>query len=188
MALYNVKKEFQELSADELKIEYDKIASPVAVGCLNLSGDINIGMMLRTSSLFGVGKFYILGRKRYDRRSSVGTQHHIPVELIRAVKGRDNELLDEEAIFQILLELQESYTIVLVEQTPQSIRPSQLKRIEMSKPPLFLFGNEAEGIPKRVLEMANIICVEIPQRGIGRSLNVSTACGIILYEWFRDPV
>ena len=181
----NVLNDYQNLSVDEIKELYAKISSDVAVGCINLSGDCNIGMMIRSSSIFGVGKFYILGRKFYDRRSSVGTQNHIPVVKIYTMLGNHSETLNINEVINELKKLQDTYTIVFIEQSEKSIQLSDIHTIKMDKPPLFIFGNESSGIPIEILNMELTICIEIKQRGIGRSLNVSTACGIVLYEWFR---
>ena len=47
-----------------------------------------------------------------------------------------------------------------------------------------IIGNEANGVSKEVLEMANEK-VKIPMLGKTESLNVSVATGVILYEYVR---
>jgi len=183
--LWNVVDDLQHMDPRQIKDEYTKIASPVAVACLNLSGDMNIGTMMRTSSLFGVGKFLMLGRKFYDRRSSVGTQHHIPHDRIYMMKGKDKDELDEDALLEILHEYQQKYTIVFVDQHATSVPLTQLHTLKFDKPPMFVFGSESNGIPSRILQLDNTYSVVIPQQGLGRSHNVAIACGIVLYEWFR---
>jgi tRNA G18 (ribose-2'-O)-methylase SpoU len=183
--LWNVVDQYQYMDPQQIKEEYSKIASPVAVACLNLSGDMNIGTMMRTSSLFGVGKFLMLGRKFYDRRSSVGTQHHIPHERIYMMKGKDKDELDEESVLDILREQQKNHTIVFVEQHASSVPLTKLHTLNFELPPLFVFGSESNGIPASLLSLENSYSVVIPQQGLGRSHNVAIACGIVLYEWFR---
>jgi tRNA G18 (ribose-2'-O)-methylase SpoU len=184
--MYNVKEKYQHLSPDEIRKAYESNASNVAVGCLNLSGDINIGMMIRSSTIYSVKEFFIIGRKKYDKRSSVGTNHHIAMNFIRASEGISNEFLNIDRIREFLLAKMEEYTIIFIEQHQKSIKLPNIHSIKMDKPPLFIFGNEADGIPVELLEMNNTYSVEIPQSGIGRSLNVACACSIVLYEWFRE--
>jgi len=183
MSKLNVKDELQDLSPIELKKEYDKIALPFAVGCINLSGEINIGMMLRTASIFGASKFIILGRRHYDHRSAVGTHHHIPVERILTMKGANCEFLDEENLKTVLFELQKTYSIIFIEQSEKSLSLNCMKDVleKIKKIPLFLFGSESEGIPKSILDIPDTFCLFIEQPGIGRSLNVSITCGIVLH-------
>ena len=50
---------------------------------------------------------------------------------------------------------------------------------------MLLVGSEKEGIPAVVLSACDIL-VEIPQRGITRSLNVQTAVSIVLFDYVRQ--
>ncbi len=57
--------------------------------------------------------------------------------------------------------------------------------LDCTKPIAFLFGNEHTGVSQLAYELAdgNVI---IPQVGMIRSLNISVACAVILYEVFRQ--
>jgi tRNA G18 (ribose-2'-O)-methylase SpoU len=182
---YNVRDEIQHMTAKEIYDEYTKNANSCAVACLNLQGNLNTGTMIRTSTIYNIGKFFILGRTSFDSRSAVGTNHHMPVEKHFALTGTYNEFFNDNEIINILTELQNKYAIIFIEQHPNSMNIKYIKNT-LAKPPLFVFGNESTGIPKKIMEMPNTIICEIEQPGTCRSFNVSTACGIILYEYFRD--
>jgi len=49
-----------------------------------------------------------------------------------------------------------------------------------------VFGSETEGMPLRILEKHPERCFTIPMSGPVRSLNLSTAVGIVLYEAIRQ--
>lgn len=49
-----------------------------------------------------------------------------------------------------------------------------------------VFGKETEGLPEALLEAHPDSCIRIPISGKVRSLNLSTAAGIILYEALRQ--
>jgi tRNA (cytidine/uridine-2'-O-)-methyltransferase len=49
-----------------------------------------------------------------------------------------------------------------------------------------VFGNETMGMPDRILEKYPDRCYTIPMSGKVRSLNLSTAAGIVLYEAIRQ--
>lgn len=54
--------------------------------------------------------------------------------------------------------------------------------------PLFIFlpfSNEREGIPANLLQMLDV-CVEIPQQGIIRSLNVHVSAALLIWEYTRQ--
>lgn len=186
---WNVADEFQHLSPEEHQLIYSCVADKSAVACINLSGDSNIGVMIRTAAIFGIGEFYILGRRKYDRRSTVGTHHHIPLTRIHTMKQKKSDELDVYALTNILTKLQEKYKIVFVEQHPAAYPYTDLYERKLTgqlpENTLFVFGNESYGIPKELYNLPNVDCCVIPQYGIGRSLTVSVACGIILAEWKR---
>lgn len=49
-----------------------------------------------------------------------------------------------------------------------------------------VFGNETEGMPARILEKHPDECFRIPMTAAVRSLNLATACGVVLYEALRQ--
>lgn len=52
--------------------------------------------------------------------------------------------------------------------------------------PFYLFiRNEREGIPANLLQMLDV-CVEIPQQGIIRSLNVHVSAALLIWEYTRQ--
>lgn len=189
MAKYNVSTEYQDLELERVVEIYRENAKPFAVACLNLLGEVNIGMMVRTAFIFSAEKFYIIGRRSYDKRTAVGTNHYIPIERIGACEGGQSEFLNIPEIIRILTELQNEYTLVFIEQHERAVELQEIKweRICNSRKPLFIFGNEGGGISVEILDaFRESPIVMIPRTGIGRSLNVSIACGIVLNTFFTD--
>lgn len=180
---WNVADEYQHKSPDEIQKLYMDKARPYAVGIINLAGDINVGTIMRTSFSYLCGQFYVLGRRSYDRRSSVGLQNYIPCERIHAMKGVHNDELDTEKLIQELELLREKYQLCFVEEKGVSFR--QMKgMLTQKKPPLFLFGNETTGIPAQVLQaFPDCPVFSIFPPGIGRSLNVAVSAGIVLEHY-----
>ena len=72
------------------------------------------------------------------------------------------------------------YTPVCIEQGGENI-----KECKFPEKPCFIFGNEGDGIPDEILNSCRYK-IEIPQFGVLRSLNVSTAAGIVMYEYTRN--
>lgn len=46
-------------------------------------------------------------------------------------------------------------------------------------------SNEREGIPANLLQMLDV-CVEIPQQGVIRSLNVHVSAALLIWEYTRQ--
>ncbi len=167
------------------KAKYFKI--PVSILLLNLTGEMNIGMMVRTAAVMGCSKVYIIGRKKFDKRSTVGAEHYIDIEYItEGVSGADHNKTIEE--FDLLQFCQErDIHPILIEQGGENIENFTFRDyIRGEKHPCFVFGSESDGLPDHIKALQNIIPIlSIPQLGVMRSLNVSNACSIVVYDYIR---
>jgi tRNA guanosine-2'-O-methyltransferase len=76
----------------------------------------------------------------------------------------------------------QGYTIVGVEQTSESI---SLPTYSFDKRTVLLLGKEQEGIPASLLSQLDA-CVEIPQFGTLRSLNVHVSGAVSVYEYVKQ--
>ena len=85
------------------------------VCCFNVKFNSNIGMIMRTASLFGMGEVIVLGRRRFDSRSSVGADHFIPIQRINACSDVYNEQLDVNKITNIFQSWAQNYNLVFIE-------------------------------------------------------------------------
>lgn len=74
------------------------------------------------------------------------------------------------------------YTIVGLEQTSSSIPLSDLSFPERT---VLLLGKEKEGIPVQFLQVVDV-CVEIPQLGVIRSLNVHVTGAVAIWEYTKQ--
>lgn len=197
--LLNVRDDLCGLDPEAVARLYtETIADEVQIICLNLSGDINIGSIVRSANLFGVGRVHLLGRRRYDRRGAVGQYRYVPTEFHPAMVGAHSEALDSvEALKVLRVILQDgSKVLVVVEQVDGSV---SLDRMEVvladtygGKTPIFLFGNEGSGVPADLVDQLTrpdwvdrVLFVTIPQVGTGRSHNVANAAAMVLWEHYR---
>ncbi len=57
--------------------------------------------------------------------------------------------------------------------------------VDYTLPSLIIFGNERKGISDEVAHHASQF-IAIPMMGMAKSLNISVACAVILYEAFRQ--
>ena len=158
---------------------------PVSILLFNLIGEINVGMIIRTAAVMGCCKVYIIGKKKYDRRTTVGADHYIDIEYITAgTRGADHNKTIQE--FDLLTFCNErNIHPILVEQGGENIEEvSFTENIRKGKHPCFVFGSESDGLPKHILNL-DLPIVSIPQLGAMRSLNVSNAASIVIYEYIR---
>jgi len=76
----------------------------------------------------------------------------------------------------------QGYSLVGAEQTASSI---PLDSYQFPKRCLLLLGNEKEGIPVNLLPLLDA-CVEVPQRGVVRSLNVHVTGALFIWEYTKQ--
>lgn len=170
---FNVADEYKHLSLDELKTLARSRQLPFAVALANITGDLNTGVIIRTACVMGAKKVFTFGRKKYDRRSTVGAHHYVDVSHHDATTETD--LFDWDAMFHTIRV--NGYTPVLIE---QGGAPLHTLNPTLYHPMCLVFGAEDTGIPREIC--AKEICYSIPQPGILRSLNVSTAAGIAMWQ------
>lgn len=141
---------------------------PVSLLLVNIDRDNNIGNIIRSANTFGVEEVLIYGRKKFDRRTSVGAEFFIKFRHIRFIE-------------EIAPLRQEFDLIIGLEQTDNSVELHSYKWPE-NQNILIAVGNEGKGLPQEILDICDAT-LEIEQYGTTRSLNVSVATGILLYDY-----
>lgn len=137
----------------------------------------NVGSIFRTADAAGVSRIYLTGYTpapvdRFKIKNPKLSKAALGAEEFVAWEARED-------ITALIQELKKGGTKVAgVEQSPESIPYTEFT---LTKPTAFIFGNEVEGIPKDVLEKADVI-LEIPMRGKKESLNVAVSAGIVLFR------
>ena len=174
---YNVHTPLQQFNPDRLKSISEGLSLPLALMLFNLHGDMNIGMSIRTAVIYGCSDVYIIGKRRYDRRPEVGAKNYIQVHrhpVITPMFFKENKLIP-----------------VFVEQGGTaleefSFKPYLPKQLEEGWKLSLVVGSESYGIPMSEFSELKAPIITISQYGVMRSLNVSVATGIVLYEYSRQ--
>jgi len=166
---YNVRNDLQHLSVPEIREHQPK--NNFAVAIINVTGELNVGTIIRSAVIFGADKIYMFGRKRYDKRSVVGAHNYIDIEYHDIFKDNiaDENSLD---IFYKMLKV-DGYQPIICDTGGVSY-----DCIDYFTAPCFIFGNEGLGVPEQLIEQCSLISIQ--QHGVMRSLNVSVAAGIIM--------
>jgi len=73
------------------------------------------------------------------------------------------------------------YCLAGLEQTTNSI---SIEKFDFPKKCVVVLGNEREGIPTNIISLLDVV-LEIPQKGIIRSLNVHVSAAISIWEYTR---
>lgn len=174
---YNVHTPLQTLSTELVQKFSKKTALPLCLMLYNLHGDINIGMSIRTAAILGCSDVFIIGKRKYDRRSEVGAKHYITLHRMLSITS---EFFAEKKLVPIFLE---QGGVALEEFSFKPFLPGKLPH---GFKVCIVVGSESYGIPKSFIKSTQAPIVSISQYGVLRSLNVSIAASIALYEFCKQ--
>jgi tRNA G18 (ribose-2'-O)-methylase SpoU len=173
----NIIDSLKHLSVPEIAEHCAKNTMPASVAMVNIEGDFNLSTMVRNANFFGFRSVHYIGKKKWDKRGSVGTHHYTPMYYHK-----------DEASF---ISQFHTRTIVAIENNIPNYTNKTVNLFDCSfyslSEPIFLFGEENRGLSDFVLDRSDII-LSIPNYGSVRSLNVGTTSGIVmgLYRNFYE--
>lgn len=146
---------------------------PVVLLLDNVRSLHNVGSAFRTADAFRIDKIYLTG--------ITGQPPHREIQKTALGATESVEWHYEKNGPSLVKQLKtQGYTIVIVEQTTESISLHNFVPAVDSKYCL-VFGNEVDGVSEDIIEYADL-AVEIPQSGTKHSINISVCVGIVVWE------
>jgi len=160
---------------DKLITVLSKRQPDLTVVLENVFDPHNISAVMRTCDAVGIQEVYILNtkiprHKKWGARSSSSAAKWLTVHQF-------------ENAAECFSSLRKRYSKILT--THLSSDAVGLYQIDMTQPIALVFGNEHSGVSDEIRSLADGNFI-IPQLGIIRSLNISVACAVTLYEAFRQ--
>ncbi|KAL2083029.1 hypothetical protein ACEWY4_020802 [Coilia grayii] len=171
---------FQEqephLAAQQRALRLGKLTSALLVVASLIDKPTNLGGLCRTCEIFGASGLVLDSLRHVSDKQfqalSVSSELWLPMMEVKPCE-LSSFLQAKKA---------EGYCIVGVEQTANS---QSLQEYSFPQKTLLLLGNEREGIPANLLQLLDV-CVEIPQQGVTRSLNVHVSAALLVWEYTRQ--
>lgn len=147
----------------------------IAVVLENVFDPHNISAVMRTCDAVGVQDIYVLNtkiarHKKWGAKSSSSAAKWLTV----------HQFEDAKECFALL---RSRYSTILT--THLSSDAVDLYTVDLTRSIALVFGNEHSGVSDEIRELADGNFI-IPQAGIIRSLNISVACAVTLYEAYRQ--
>jgi len=135
----------------------------------------NISAVMRTCDAVGIQDMYILNYKipphrKWGAKSSSSAAKWLSI----------HQFTDAGECFAAL---RKNYKKIYT--THLSSDAVSLHELNLTEPVALVFGNEHSGVSEEIIAMADGNFI-IPQVGIIKSLNISVACAVTLYEAFRQ--
>ena len=135
----------------------------------------NVSAVIRTCDAVGIQDVYILNNsipphKKWGYRSSSTAAEWLTI----------HQFTDANECFA---ELRKRYKKIYA--TYLSEDATALHQLNLTEPVALVFGNETFGVSEEIRKLVDGSFI-IPQVGIIKSLNISVACAVTLYEAFRQ--
>lgn len=139
----------------------------------NIRSALNVGSIFRSCDAFGAKELLLCGitatpPSRELHKTALGAEMSVAFRYFEETTAAIGELKKD------------GYTIVAVEQTPGSVLLQNYEE-DPDKKYIYVMGNEVDGVSQEVLKMCDM-AVEIPQVGTKKSLNVSVAAGVVMWQ------
>ena len=160
---------------DRLNTVLNKRQPGLTVVLENVFDPHNISAVMRTCDAVGIQDIYILNNKipphrKWGAKSSSSAAKWLTI----------HQYTDAIKCFEIL---RQHYSKIYT--THLSSDAVDLYELNLSEPVALVFGNEHSGVSEEIIGLADGNFI-IPQVGIIRSLNISVACAVTLYEAYRQ--
>ncbi len=141
----------------------------------NVSDPHNISAVMRTCDAVGIQEIFILNTsiakyKKFGKKSSSSASKWLTIY----------QFTDAAECFKVLRSKFDK-----IYSTHLSDDAVSLHNLNLTESVVLVFGNEHDGISKETLDMCDGNFI-IPQVGIIKSLNISVACAVSLYEAYRQ--
>ena len=153
----------------------DKRQPNITVVLENVFDPHNISAVMRTCDAIGIQDVYILNtkiarHKKWGAKSSSSAANWLTI----------HQFENAEECFK---ELRKTFSTILT--THLAADSVSLYEVDMTKSIALVFGNEHSGVSEEIRQQADGNFL-IPQSGMIRSLNISVACAVTLYEAYRQ--
>ncbi len=161
--------------SNRLQAVLEKRQPGITVVLENVSDPHNISAVMRTCDAIGIQDIYVLNtviqrHKKWGAKSSSSAAKWLTV----------HQFTDVKSCFEAL---RKNYNKIYI--THLSSDAVDLYDLDLSESVALVFGNEHSGVSDELIGLCDGNFI-IPQVGIIKSLNISVACAVTLYEAFRQ--
>lgn len=152
---------------------YDKLPNPPVVAAWQIVNPENIGNLIRLADNLGSEEVFVLGSDFHLRMSSVKKTAGLSFNHVSL------HFISPEEFFS---RIDPDYHLVAIETCEGSVN---VFTSDLPEKVVFLLGNERSGLPDELLQQCEVK-VHIPMTGRCKSMNVSHALAVVLFEWQRQ--
>ena len=160
---------------DRLSLVLNKRQPDLTVVLENVFDPHNISAVMRTADAVGIQDIFILNHKIPPHRNWSAKTSSSAAKWLTVHQFTD--------VAECFTELRKRYKKIYT--THLSSDAVALHQLILTEPVALIFGNEHSGVSEEIIAIADGNFI-IPQVGIIKSLNISVACAVTLYEAYRQ--
>lgn len=149
-----------------------KLNKQFFVVCHNIRSAYNIGSIFRTADAIGIDKIYLSG--------FTPTPPNEKIAKVALGAEKNTQFESVKSAIKLIKKLKSDGVQIIALENNVKQGGNYLK-FKPKFPLALVLGNEVEGLPKSILNLADKI-IYLPMAGVKESLNVSVAFGIAAYE------
>lgn len=164
----NVTDEFKGQTVEAIKAQLDTRRQPLEIAIENIERDFNAGTIMRNANAFNVQTVHIVGRRQWNKRGAMATDHYMNVQYHPTVEDFQRATAGK--------------TLIGIDNVEGSV---PLHKYQLPEQAVLIFGSEGPGLSAEMLAICEAI-VAIEQFGSTRSVNVGVASGIAMYAWLQQ--
>ena len=153
--------------------EYPELKTKPIIAGWKITNPANIGSLMRLADNIGCSEVFILGEKFDFRKSSIKYTAGQSFETVKL------NFISPEDFFE---SIPKNHQLVAIETSEHS---KNIFTTPLPSDIIFLLGNERYGLPDDILNRCKLT-VHIPMTGACKSMNVSHAAAVALFEWQRQ--
>jgi TrmH family RNA methyltransferase len=153
--------------------KYPELSFRPVVAAWQIINPENIGNLIRLADNVGALEVYILGEDFNLRMSSIKKTAGLSFNHIRLT------FISPDHFFK---QHDPDYQLVAIETSTES---TNIYTTKLPEKIIYILGNERNGLPENILNKCNLQ-VHIPMTGKCKSMNVSHALSVALFEWQRQ--
>ena len=138
---------------------------PLALAAINLSYNLNIGVLIRSAEAAGAREVIVVGHDAYHRLAAMGADRWVELTALPTPAAL------------VVYARERRYQLVVLQQAPGAER---FDRADYPPSPCLVVGSEGQGVPPELCAEADLL-VEVPQRGEIDSINVASAAAVVTW-------
>lgn len=168
----NVADMYKSWTMNEIRADLDSKRTPLVSVFMNLTHEFNKASGIRASNAYLGNHVYLVGRRKYNKKGTVGTHQYEHVSSASTLK-EVVELLHNDG-----------YTVFAVDNIYE-YEPKNIWDVELPYKSAFVYGEEMRGLQPEEIALCDDM-VYCQMYGSVRSLNVAQCSAVVMNEYSKQ--